>query len=47
MLEHDFGIRIHIDTMIMKECNKVNISYHKIAIFNSMRKKFNFNNENK
>lgn len=42
MFGNDFGIQIHIDTMLIKECNKVNISYHKIAIFNSMRKRFNF-----
>lgn len=55
MFKHDFGVKIHIDEMIIKECNKVNFSYRKIAIFNSMRKRFNFfykkklnfNNENK
>ena len=34
-----------IDEMLIKECKKIKLSYLKIAIFNSMRKKLNFNYE--
>lgn len=43
----DFQAKIHIDEMLIQECLKLKVSYLKIAIFNSMRKKLNFNNESK
>lgn len=38
-----FASGIHINEMLLKEYNKQDISYVKIAIFNSMKKKLNFN----
>lgn len=39
----DFQAKIYIDEMLITECLKPKVSYLKIALYNCMRKKLNYN----